>query len=172
MEYAPDKHKLCLRSPVPLPEADVFNMLLRGLWNPIHVAALTSPLPASFTMFFTGCEIWNNLVNDSGTNWSSAYANHTHDTNTSPGDSPTATPPIPEFASVFLNLGDRLVNQIASSLSHLTVNFTASGPSGVGMVPRRGPPKRTCYACNRHGNITRDLKKKNDAAAQRGQWRI
>ncbi|KAK4017675.1 hypothetical protein OUZ56_033372 [Daphnia magna] len=48
-----DKRRLCLRSPVPLPEADIIKALLRGLANRVYIAALTAQLPTTFTDFLT-----------------------------------------------------------------------------------------------------------------------
>ncbi|KZS04598.1 Uncharacterized protein APZ42_032422 [Daphnia magna] len=51
LEYALDKCRLCLRSPIPLQEADIIKALLRGLANPFYIAVLTAQLPATFMDF-------------------------------------------------------------------------------------------------------------------------
>ncbi|KAK4028652.1 hypothetical protein OUZ56_021656 [Daphnia magna] len=84
---------------------------------------------------------------------------------------PVVAPPAPNFAAFFQNLGDRLVNQISTSMSRLAVNPIAGGSRAGGPMPQRGPPQRLCYVCNRNGHIARDCPAKNDASTRQRQWR-
>ncbi|KAK4030373.1 hypothetical protein OUZ56_023372 [Daphnia magna] len=112
LEYVLDKRRLCLRSPVPLPEVDIIKALLRGLANPIYIAALTAQLPVNFTDFVTRLRDLEQLGLSSvqmgvpvpPVTYTAPF------TGTACPAPPVVAPPAPNFAALFQNLGDRLVN--------------------------------------------------------------
>ncbi|KAK4017752.1 hypothetical protein OUZ56_033482 [Daphnia magna] len=176
LEYVLDKRRLCLRSPVPLPEADIIKALLRGLANPIYIAALTAQLPVNFTDFVTRLRDLEQLgLSSVQMGIPAPPVTYTAPFNGTACPAPPVVappaPPAPNFAALFQNLGDRLVNQISASMSRLAVNPIAGGSRAGGPMPQRGPPQRLCYVCNRNGHIARDCPAKNDASTRQRQWR-
>ncbi|XP_045023014.1 uncharacterized protein LOC123467018 [Daphnia magna] len=176
LEYVLDKRRLCLRSPVPLPEADIIKALLRGLGNPIYIAALTAQLPVNFTDFVTRLRDLEQLgLSSVQMGIPAPPVTYTAPFNGTACPAPPVVappaPPAPNFAALFQNLGDRLVNQISASMSRLAVNPIAGGSRAGAPMPQRGPPQRLCYVCNRNGHIARDCPAKNDASARQRQWR-
>ncbi|KZR95928.1 Uncharacterized protein APZ42_010014, partial [Daphnia magna] len=132
--------------------------LLRGLANPIYIAALTAQLPVNFTDFVTRLRDLEQLgLSSVHMGIPAPPVTYTAPFNgTACPAPPVVAPTAPNFAALFQNLGDRLVNQISASMSRLAVNPIAGGSRAGGPMPQRGPPQRLCYVCNRNGHIARD----------------
>ncbi|KZS19691.1 Uncharacterized protein APZ42_013851 [Daphnia magna] len=135
LEYALDKRRLCLCSPVPLPEADIIKALLRGLASPVYIAALTAQLPATFTNFLTRLRDLEQLgLSSMGPQVPTSTlpaAQSRHLVNTTFHNAP---PPavVPDIEKLFVNFGDKLINQLSASISRLQV-----GPA-TNVAPRGG----------------------------------
>ncbi|KAI9558351.1 hypothetical protein GHT06_015104 [Daphnia sinensis] len=149
LEYALDKRRLCLRSPVPLPEADIIKALLRGLANPIYIAALTAQLPATFADFLTRLRDLEQLglssMGPQAPTSTLPAAQSLPPVNTTFHNAPPPTV-VPDIEKLFVNFGDKLINQLSASISRLQVGpATNVAPRGVGTHGPRGQEARNCY---------------------------
>ncbi|KZS10487.1 Uncharacterized protein APZ42_025041 [Daphnia magna] len=125
---------------VPLPDADIIKMLLRGLRNPIHVEVLTSPLPAVFPTFLTRLRELKQLgLPSMGLQVPTSTlpsAQSLHLVNPTFHTAPPLTVVL-DIEKVFVNFGDKLINQLSASISRLQI-----GPA-TNVAPRGGGTKAT-----------------------------
>jgi hypothetical protein len=150
MEYALDKCRICRLSPTPLSEKESIPYLINGLARWEQVAAMTAAAPndiASFVRMIRELEHLGVMARP--------------DVTPIPQPKPTvrfqepppiAPPPVADMAALFHSFGDRLINELAGSLSRLTI----TPPRRYERQPARGSENRTCYSCNILGHIARN----------------
>ncbi|KZS10723.1 Uncharacterized protein APZ42_024728 [Daphnia magna] len=108
-------------------KSDKVKVLLRELANPIYIGALAAELPATFTDFLTRLRDLEQLGLSNVQN-GPPVTSVTHTAplvGTTVPAPPVVVPPSPDFASLFQNLGEYLVNQISSSISRVKVEVAS-----------------------------------------------